>query len=153
MPPMDPHRNARLNHLRELLMQGPASSQGEIAGSLRKAGFAATQSSVSRDLRDLGALKTSAGYVLPEQVRQAPPPKADLAILRSLVRGFEEAGPHLLVVKTGLGAASRVGLAIDRFAWPEVAGTVAGDDTLFVAVRNLKDRKRVERHLAGTLWP
>jgi transcriptional regulator of arginine metabolism len=61
------------------------------------------------------------------------------------------AGSNLLVVHTGSGGASRVGLAFDRFRWPEVAGTVAGDDTVFVAVHSLKERKRVEKLLSEML--
>src|SRR5215210_4668731 len=67
------------------------------------------------------------------------------------VHGFKPAGPHLSVVFTATGAAQTVALAIDRAAWPEVVGTMAGDDTIFVATAGAQDQKRffqrLERYL------
>ena len=67
------------------------------------------------------------------------------------MHGFKPAGPHLSVVFTATGAAQTVALAIDRAAWPEVVGTMAGDDTIFVATAGAQDQKRffqrLERYL------
>jgi transcriptional regulator of arginine metabolism len=68
-------------------------------------------------------------------------------VLRDSVRGTVGAGANLLVVHTVVGMATRVGSLLDRSGWTEILGTVAGDDTLFVAVGSLRDRKRVGARL------
>ncbi|HMS17709.1 MAG TPA: arginine repressor [Planctomycetota bacterium] len=148
---MDLKRSNRLSALRELLLESPVASQAALVRALRKRGHDVTQSSISRDLRDVSAVKTAQGYALPEALGAPPPARREVDFLKTLVRGIVPAGPNLLVVHTGTGSASRVGLALDRFRWPEVAGTVAGDDTLFVAVHSLAGRKRLEKLLAELL--
>ena len=143
-------RKARLQILRELLSAGSVDSQGKLVDLLKKKGFAATQSSISRDLRELGAVKSRMGYGLPGAVGGRPIEREE-KILRSLVMGAEPAGPHLLVIRTATGGASRVGLAVDRSSWPGVVGTVAGDDTLFVALESKKHLNRVKNELAAIL--
>jgi transcriptional regulator of arginine metabolism len=98
--------------------------------TLTTKGYTATQSSVSRDLRELGAIKTPRGYELPSGSRNDDD---HLAAVAELVRTIQPAGPNLLVVKTAIGAAQRVALAFDRSNWPEVVGNIGGDDTVFVA--------------------
>jgi len=90
-----------------------------------------TQSSVSRDLRDLGVLKASDRYVLPpDEVTRA---NGDFAMLAQFVRDVRRAGPSITVLRTTIGAAQSVAVAIDKAQWPEVAGTISGDDTIFIA--------------------
>src|SRR5690606_7530094 len=103
----------------------------DLVRLLRKEGHAVTQSSVSRDLRDLGVLKASGRYVLPpdEIVRV----NGDFDALTRFVREIRTAGASLTIVKTTIGAAQSVAVAIDRAEWPEVAGTISGDDTIFIA--------------------
>lgn len=128
----DAHHNApeRRRALRELLASGPASTQQELVEALIAQGLAATQSSVSRDLRELGALKTAAGYELPPAAAGGDD---EVAAVVDLLRDCRPAGPHLLVIRTAIGAAQRVALALDRCGWPEIVGNVGGDDTVFTA--------------------
>ena len=94
-------------------------------------GFIATQSGVSRDLKELGAIKTTRGYELAELE------KADEVVeVSEFLRDIRTAGPNLLVIKTAIGAAQRVALALDRSGWPEMVGNVGGDDTVLVATKN-----------------
>jgi transcriptional regulator of arginine metabolism len=94
-------------------------------------GFDATQSSVSRDLKELGVIKTAGGYELPAvPVQEVDDQIADVA---HLVRDIRAAGPNLIVIKTAIGAAQRVALVLDRSGWPEIVGNVGGDDTVFTA--------------------
>jgi transcriptional regulator of arginine metabolism len=98
---------------------------------LREDGYEVTQSSISRDLRDLGVLKASGRYVLPpDEVSRT---HGDFAMLAQFVRGLKRAGDSLTVLRTTIGAAPSVAVAIDRAEWPEVAGTLSGDDTIFIA--------------------
>jgi transcriptional regulator of arginine metabolism len=119
-----------------LLRAAPVRGQQELVRLLRKAGLEATQSSISRDLRDLGVLKASGRYVLPpaELLRA----NGDFATLAQFVRGLRRAGPALTVLRTTIGAAQSVAVAIDRAGWPEVAGTLSGDDTIFIATASAR---------------
>jgi transcriptional regulator of arginine metabolism len=123
----------RREAIRQLLLQGPAETQGVIVAALSADGYEATQSSVSRDLRELGTIKTAAGYELPSSSRDDDD---QLAAVADLLRGMQPAGPNLLVVRTAIGAAQRVALAFDRSNWPEVIGNIGGDDTVFVATES-----------------
>jgi len=120
----------RREAIREMLQQGPARTQGSLVAALVAAGFGATQSSVSRDLRELGVIKTAQGY---ELRNSGVDDDQQMAAVADLLRGMQPAGPNLLVVRTAIGAAQRVALAFDRCNWPEVIGNIGGDDTVFVA--------------------
>ena len=124
-------------------MQGPQPNQRKLVDRLRRLGFGATQSSISRDLSFLGAIKTVRGYELPEVNRR----DSDLQEIANLLRTVTPAGANLLVVRTATGAAQRVALFLDRRDWPEVAGTIAGDDTVFVATKNATDQRKVAHRL------
>lgn len=133
MPLTSPTRAARRAALRLLLRDGRAATQRSLVDALQAQGFVATQSSVSRDLKDLGAVKTPAGY----ELRVTEPATVDeVAQVAGLLRELKAAGPHLLVIKTAIGAAQTVALALDRCGWPEIVGNVGGDDTVFTATPN-----------------
>lgn len=123
----------RREAIRQLLLNGPAETQGSLVAALTEKGHNATQSSVSRDLRELGAIKTAQGYELPSENREDDD---QLAAVSELLRTVQPAGPNLLVVRTAIGAAQRVALAFDRCKWPEVIGNIGGDDTVFVATES-----------------
>ena len=97
----------------------------------------ATQSSVSRDLKELGAIKTGSGYELPNEEDYSD----EMAAVAEFIRDITPAGPNLTVIKTAIGAAQRVALALDRSAWPEVIGNIGGDDTVFVASDSAASQK------------
>ncbi len=144
MPNSPEIQSERHKAIRRILEKGPAATQRSLVDALILKGFDATQSSVSRDLRELGAVKTANGYELP-----GGESNDEVASVSDLLRGFETAGPNLLVIKTAIGAAQRVALALDRSGWPEIVGNVGGDDTILVATKNASGQrnllKKIER--------
>jgi transcriptional regulator of arginine metabolism len=138
---MTDSRDQRLRAIADLIRTRPVASQDEIAEALAALGFTVTQATISRDLEQLGAAKVRrAGllvYALPEEIS---PPVSDgpqmETVFRDWVRSVDFAG-NLVVIKTPPGSAHLVGVALDRAELPEVAGTICGDDTIFVAVRDV----------------
>ena len=149
MPADSERRQLRHREILRLLRHRRVRGQGEIVALLRARGFEATQSSVSRDLRDLGVAKVVGRYMAPEAPHTPPPAK--LLEAAPFLRGARPAGPYLTVVLTVVGAAQQVALALDRARWPEVVGTVAGDDTIFIATAGARDQKRCLAHLTALL--
>lgn len=131
MPNSPEIQSDRRQAIRQLLESGPAGTQLSLVDALTSQGFVATQSSVSRDLKELGAIKTAQGYELPGTGKGD-----EVAEVSGLLREIETAGPNLVVIKTAIGAAQRVALALDRSGWPEMVGNVGGDDTVLVATKN-----------------
>jgi transcriptional regulator of arginine metabolism len=130
----------RLLALKRIIRSGEVGRQAELVRLLKRAGHAVTQSSVSRDLRDLGVAKLGDRYVLAED---AGPPAADFSVVAAFVVAVTVAGPNLTVIRTTTGAAQSVALAIDRARWPEVTGTLSGDDTIFVATASARAQRAV----------
>ena len=121
----------RRNAILRILRGAPMRKQDELVRLLRHEGHDVTQSSISRDLRDLGVLKAAGRYLPPDETSSRT--LGDFATLRSFVRSIATAGASLTVIRTTIGAAQSVAAAIDRAEWPEVVGTISGDDTIFVA--------------------
>lgn len=146
MPNSIKDQSRRRDAIQQLLREGPAQTQQFLVDALVSQGLVATQSSVSRDLRELGAIKTARGYELPGAGEGADTLMADIA---ALLRKISPAGPNLLVIQTAIGAAQRVALALDRSDWPEMIGNIGGDDTVFVATESSVSQKhliaRIER--------
>ena len=133
-------RSRRLRILADLIRGGSLASQEEATAKLKAAGFAVTQATVSRDLESLGAVKLKKNgmltYSLPDQLGAADWSTGRLErLMREFVLSIEAAG-QLVVLKTPPGSAHLVASALDQAQLAEVAGTVSGDDTLFVALRN-----------------
>jgi transcriptional regulator of arginine metabolism len=141
-------RQRRQREIVTLLRRSRLAGQAEIVERLRQRGIEATQSSVSRDLRDLGATKVGGRYVAPPLRREHT---EDLAAAARFVRTVRPAGPFLAVVQTLVGAAQTVALAIDHATFEEVVGTLAGDDTVFVATSSARDQKRVLQRLEALM--
>jgi transcriptional regulator of arginine metabolism len=140
MPHTNTEQTERRDTIRDLLSDGPVGTQQDLVRRLSAMGLAVTQSSVSRDLKDLGAVKTGDGYELPNPGRDG---ERELAAVASLIRRNSPAGPHLLVIRTAIGAAQRVALALDRTGWPEIVGNIGGDDTVFVATASATGQKQL----------
>ena len=140
MPPTTEDQIQRRAAIRDLLVKGPAETQASLVTALQDLGHVATQSSVSRDLREIGAIKTARGYELPSADASADD---HVAAVAELLRSITPAGSNLLVIRTGVGAAQRVGLALDRCGWPGMIGTIAGDDTVFVATESAHAQKNL----------
>ena len=133
--------------LRAALLEARARTQAELVAVLEAQGHPVTQSCVSRDLRDIGARKVGGRY------RIAPERRSQLPGLAALIEGFSPAGPHLVVVRTLPGGAQRVAHAIDTEAWPEAAGSVGGDDTIFVASHSQAAQQGILERLRAAVRP
>jgi transcriptional regulator of arginine metabolism len=131
-----------------ILRQTAVARQAELVDLLHREGFDATQSSVSRDLRELGVVKGGDRYLLPA-VEDALTP-SHFETVRTFLKGYRAAGPSLTVLRTTVGAAQSVALAIDKARWPEVVGTIAGDDTIFIATENARTQRQLHEHLRST---
>jgi transcriptional regulator of arginine metabolism len=129
MAPTD--QSDRRHAVVRLLSSGAVRKQQDLVRLLRKEGYEAAQSSISRDLREIGVLKARGRYVLPptEVVRA----HGKFSTLAPFVEQIRRAGPCLTVIKTSTGAAQSVAVAIDKAQWPDVVGTLSGDDTIFIA--------------------
>ena len=133
-------RHRRQKAISELIRSGTLASQEEVTARLAALGFAVTQATVSRDLDQLGAVKVKRGgvfsYALPDQLGDNDWAAARLARIFADWVHSVEAAANLIVLRTPPGSAHLVGLAIDQARLPEVAGTISGDDTIFVALRD-----------------
>ncbi|MGH8285455.1 MAG: arginine repressor [Steroidobacteraceae bacterium] len=147
---MDHTQAERRNAIVRLLRDGVVHKQTDLVRLLKKLGHDVTQSSVSRDLRDLGVLKASGGYVLPpDEVLRT---NGDFGALGQFVREIRRAGPTIAVLKTTIGAAQSVAVALDRAEWPEVVGTISGDDTIFIATDGARAQSKLLARLRA-LFP
>ncbi|MGH9487533.1 MAG: arginine repressor [Terriglobales bacterium] len=148
--------NFRQEQILKLVRARAVHSQAELAAGLRRAGVATTQVTLSRDLKALGVVKMPAGYAElgAEGAALAPEaavPDSDLRrVMREFARDLRPA-QNLLVVKTASGAAPTVAAALDHAGWSEVAGTLAGDDTVLLVFANPRLRLSAERRLRHLL--
>jgi transcriptional regulator of arginine metabolism len=142
---------ARREAIRDLMRRSPPRSQEEILERLSARGLEVTQPTLSRDLKALGVAKTPQGYVIPEDGEIAPGAAREERLrqaLREFAAGVELAGT-LVVLRTPPAAAQPLARAIDA-ARPEGAvGTIAGDDTVFVAAPSLAAARRLAARLRG----
>jgi transcriptional regulator of arginine metabolism len=129
--------------------------QADLVRLLRSRGFDCTQSSISRDLRELGVAKLGDHYVIAGETAAAPArtPVADaFAPLGGFVHDVLTAGPSLTVIKTVTGGAQSVAVAIDNAQWAEVVGTISGDDTVFVATATAADQQSLVARLRSLFF-
>ena len=133
-------RDKRQRKILSLIAAKPVATQGELARLLERAGFAATQSSVSRDIAELGIVKRRGRYVAPQA--------GDGARARGLV-GLDTAGASLVVARCEPGMASAVAVEIDGAAIEEIVGTLAGEDTIFVAVEDARAQRAAIKKIWG----
>ena len=143
----------RKRHLKilELISTRPVRTQEELADALTALGWEVTQSSVSRDIAALRLIKVDGAYRRPPARAARSDP--DEQRVSEGVLTIETAGDALAVVHTPPGEANHVAVALDRLAWPEVIGTLAGDDTIFIAVKDLRSLRRVVREIRRLALP
>lgn len=139
------HPAQRRAALLRIIRDSAVGKQDDLVRLLKKQGFEATQSSVSRDLRELHVAKAGDRYIVAADEVAAPTNR--LAAVAPFVLEIKVAGPSLTVVKTTTAAAQSVAEAIDTASWPEVVGTIAGENTIFVAT----EEGRAQRKLADRL--
>ena len=139
------HPVSRRAAILRILRESPVHKQQELVKVLKKQGFEATQSSVSRDLRELGVAKAGDRYIIPAQEDLMP--SNPFAAVARFVLEMRTAGPSLTVLKTMTGSAQSVTVAIDKANWPEVVGTISGDDTIFIDTEDVRDQRKLTDHL------
>ena len=117
---------------------------------LARRGIHVTQATVSRDMEELGLVKTRGGYRPPEAAEPLSAQPALVIVLKEFVREVRVAS-SLVVVKTNPGNAHSVGVVLDAERWPEIVGTVAGDDTIFVATSGPRQAAQVSKRMRALL--
>jgi transcriptional regulator of arginine metabolism len=137
----------RKRHLKilELISTRAIRTQEELSEALAAEGWEVTQSSVSRDIAALRLVKVDGAYRRPPRGVSAADP--DERRIAEGVLTVESAGEALIVLHTPPGEANRVAVALDRLAWADVVGTIAGDDTIFLAVKNTVAQRQVLRQV------
>lgn len=138
---------ARRAAILRIIRDSTVHNQDELVKVLRKQGFDATQSSVSRDLRELGVAKAGDHYIVPSA--ETAPASDPFAAVANFVIEVRTAGSSLIVVKTTTGTAQSVAVAIDKSNWPEIVGTISGDDTIFIATQEGRDQRKLRERLRG----
>ena len=146
-------KERRHRAIADLIRAHSLSSQEELADRLGSLGFAVTQATISRDLEQIGAVKVRRdghlSYAMPDAVPNGTPQRL-AAVFRDWVRSVEPAA-NLVVIKTPPGSAHLVGVVLDESGLPEIAGTICGDDTIFVACRSTSDANALSGRLGRDL--
>ncbi len=148
------NKRQRQNLIRRIISEEEIFSQEEFRNELVKRGVNVTQATLSRDIAELGLVKQSSNgtYRLPENVNEHAEAHSILARMRQLVQEIDFSG-NLVLVKTAPGEAQAAGFAMDHLQFKEVVGTIAGDDTLLVVIREKHKAssfaRKLEKMLAG----
>ncbi len=145
MPAEAEAREKRHAAILQILREQPVGRQTILVELLRQKGIEATQSSVSRDLKQLGVTKLGQAYAPLDT--EGDDNDGDQSLFSDFIRDIQTAGNNLTVIKTAIGAAQRVAVCLDRFGWPEIIGTVSGDDTIFIATGSAPDERRLVARL------
>ena len=150
-----PAKTKRHAAILRLVRDHSIPSQERLRELLVREGFDVTQATLSRDIRDLGLIKHPdaeglAHYEAPAEGILPSPPLT--AMIPSLLLKVEGVGP-LLVLSTPTGSASALAAALDHEEWPEVIGSIAGDDTLLMITRSPAERKKLEKRISALVAP
>ncbi|ABF43162.1 transcriptional regulator, ArgR family [Candidatus Koribacter versatilis Ellin345] len=134
--------------IRDAITSHPVQNQDELRRLLFKRGHRVTQATLSRDIHELGLVKTGEGYQFPSSEDDSN--AAWLPSVERLIREFVydvKIAQNTVVVKTSAGSAQPVAAALDAEGWPEVVGTVGGDDTIFVVTPSNKDAEKLQSRI------
>jgi transcriptional regulator of arginine metabolism len=149
-------KTQRHNAIRELVASSPVTNQDELRRKLRRRGFAVTQATLSRDFHELHIYKGPAGYALPNGNGNGAGAAAieedddTLPSVREVIDSFglrTIQAMNQVIIRTVLGGAQPLAAALDDEEWPEVAGTIAGDDTVLVICRDARRAAEVEARI------
>ncbi len=135
-------KKARQGRILGIVRRRPVRSQEELSSLLRHEGAVVTQSTLSRDIRELGLIKVRGSYQPPGELAAVP---TDDAVRRAFGQFVIETGVsgNIVMIRTSPGNAHSIGVVLDAAHWPEVMGTVAGDDTIFLLLRSGQLGKKV----------
>jgi transcriptional regulator of arginine metabolism len=145
----------RHNAILRLVREHAVPSQERLRHLLQRAGFDVTQATLSRDIRELGLIKVTDAdgthhYAAPPE--EVVPPPTLTGFVPTLLLRADGVGP-LLVIRTPTGGASALAAALDREVWPEILGTLAGDDTVLIVAQSPAARRKLARRLAEIAAP
>lgn len=132
-------KQARQDVILKLIKEKEIRTQEDLSKNLEKFGFKTTQSSLSRYIAELGLTKQHGSYIIPPRGMHGSAP---------LITAIDSAGPNMLVVKTLVGMAAPVGITIDSQKNQNIIGTIAGDDTVFVALSNNSNHDVVKKAIS-----
>ncbi len=142
------NKSYRLGQILNVIRAQRIRTQDELVRALRKVNVESTQVTLSRDIRELGLVKTPQGYVLPAALA---PPGPDLeTVVQEFLQDVRIA-QHTLILKTAAGSASPLAEALDKADWPEIVGTIAGDNTVLVVARDAKIAESLRKKLLDLL--
>jgi transcriptional regulator of arginine metabolism len=153
-------KHQRLNAIREVLESSSITSQDELRRKLRRRGIDVTQATLSRDIHELRVFKGPSGYALPNGNGHSGTSAAALAeedappSIEEMIESFglrAKRAMNQVVLRTVLGGAQPVAAAMDRAGWPEVVGTIAGDDTVLVVCVDARRAADLEARLRTML--
>jgi transcriptional regulator of arginine metabolism len=148
---MKPYRQSII---KELVERESITSQEQLRARLRERGIDATQATLSRDIRELQLIKrtTDGAYRLAGAAAAVSNGEADTILadaVATLLRHQEVVGGYMIVLRTEPGQAQGLAVSIDRAQVPEIAGTIAGDDTILVICRSAEGAQRVTQRFVG----
>jgi transcriptional regulator of arginine metabolism len=135
-------KKARQGRILDIVRKHPVRSQEELSSLLKTENVPVTQSTLSRDIRELNLIKVRGRYQSPGEM----PPEASSGLLRRALAQYVLStgiSGNIVVIKTSPGNAHSVGVVLDAAQWPEVLGTVAGDDTIFVLARSARSSNKL----------
>ena len=141
-------KKARQGRILEIVRKHSVRSQEGLSSILSSENVPVTQSTLSRDIRELGLIKVRGRYQSPENIKPATPNENLRRALEQYVLSAGVSG-NIVVIKTSPGNAHSVGVVLDAAQWPEVLGTVAGDDTIFVLAKNHRVTKKVLERISA----
>ncbi len=150
---MESLKTQRQNTIRELVSGAAVQNQAELRKKLRRHGFAVTQATLSRDLHELRLFKGPSGYSLPQRngnghrASTSSPEDDSPPSVREVMESFGlrvANAMNQVVVRTVMGGAQPVAAALDYEEWPEVVGTIAGDDTVLIICQDARKASLLE---------
>ncbi len=148
-------KGQRLLKIREIISEQVIETQEDLAEALKIAGFHVTQATISRDIKEMHLIKTPMAngaykYSLPTEPSSYKPEVKLHRLLNDVFVAIDSA-ENLVVMRTLPGNAHAVAVLFDTLDWPEIVGTVAGDDTILIIVRTKEDAVALEDRVKGLL--
>lgn len=145
----DPHaiKGERQQKILELVKAEAIGTQSALALRLKRSGFDCTQASVSRDIAELELVKKAGRYALPSEIDQTANVDEFAHSVKDFLRSAEAVGNNMVVAKSLPGTAQSVAEFLDKSGWDGIAGTIAGDNTIFVSVRDAAAAKKIAQEL------
>ena len=144
-------KTKRQDEIIRLISESDIETQEELASELRAVGFKVTQATISRDIRELHLIKVASSKG--DGFKYAKPEKHEIAVSERLGRILTDSmvsvdfSGNIIVVKTISGSANVAAEALDNLGWPEILGTIAGDNTIFIVVKDEADTAEISERI------